>query len=166
MRSVGVVLPASTWAMMPMLRMSERAVVRGIAGFRYRVERVPYSSRAGIDVTPNARISKGYGKFGARRLAGSRPNHEPFCGLSMTVRNGRRNAPPDERKSLITQRCYRLLPRHPIAMRTHGRPRQDQRNRGRCGKPQGLQLHVIGEAREPPVHDPGGHRPGDEVRPW
>jgi hypothetical protein len=26
-------LPASTWAMMPMLRMSERAVVRGMANF-------------------------------------------------------------------------------------------------------------------------------------
>src|SRR5579863_596513 len=34
MRSVVVVLPASTWAMMPILRISERGVVRGIARFR------------------------------------------------------------------------------------------------------------------------------------
>src|SRR6185312_13441702 len=34
MRSVVVVLPASTWAMMPMLRISERAVVRAMASFR------------------------------------------------------------------------------------------------------------------------------------
>jgi hypothetical protein len=32
MRSVVVGLPASTWAMMPMLRMSARGVVRGMAG--------------------------------------------------------------------------------------------------------------------------------------
>jgi hypothetical protein len=31
---VVVVLPASTWAMMPMLRMSAKGVVRGIAKFR------------------------------------------------------------------------------------------------------------------------------------
>ena len=35
MRSVVVVLPASTCAMMPMLRMSARGVVRAIANFRY-----------------------------------------------------------------------------------------------------------------------------------
>src|ERR1700722_7146454 len=35
MRSVVVVLPASTWAMMPILRISERAVVRAIASFRF-----------------------------------------------------------------------------------------------------------------------------------
>src|SRR5512146_1110664 len=35
MRSVVVVLPASTWAMMPMLRISERAVVRAMASFRF-----------------------------------------------------------------------------------------------------------------------------------
>jgi hypothetical protein len=34
MRSVVVVFPASTWAMIPMLRMSARGVVRGIAKFR------------------------------------------------------------------------------------------------------------------------------------
>src|ERR1700678_74345 len=34
MRSVVVVLPASTWAMMPILRISERGVVRAIAEFR------------------------------------------------------------------------------------------------------------------------------------
>src|SRR5689334_22102650 len=45
MRSVVVVLPASTCAMMPMLRMSDRAVVRGIADFRYRFERAPDPGR-------------------------------------------------------------------------------------------------------------------------
>src|SRR5262249_17204237 len=34
MRSVVVVLPASTWAMMPILRISASGVVRGIAKFR------------------------------------------------------------------------------------------------------------------------------------
>src|ERR1700684_3767674 len=39
MRSVVVVLPASTWAMMPILRISERGVVRAISRFHHRVER-------------------------------------------------------------------------------------------------------------------------------
>src|ERR1700685_2257978 len=37
MRSVVVVLPASTCAMMPMLRISERAVVRAMVSFRFGV---------------------------------------------------------------------------------------------------------------------------------
>ena len=46
MRSVVVVLPASTWAMMPILRISERGVVRAIARFRKSVRDGP--RRAGV----------------------------------------------------------------------------------------------------------------------
>src|SRR5262245_31095667 len=47
MRSVVVVLPASTCAMMPIFRMSERGVVRGIARFQVR---------PGLGVVQKARI--------------------------------------------------------------------------------------------------------------
>src|SRR6267154_3593028 len=53
MRSVVVVLPASTWAMMPILRISERGVVRAISnfhdsflGYRGRPELAPRRCRA------------------------------------------------------------------------------------------------------------------------
>ena len=36
---------------------------------------------------------------------------------------------------------------------------------GRCGKPQGLQIHVVGEPRQPPVQHPRANRPGDEIGP-
>src|ERR1700723_4610337 len=50
MRSVVVVLPASTWAMMPILRISERGVVRGIARFRKNVNE---EGRGGLASKPH-----------------------------------------------------------------------------------------------------------------
>src|SRR6185312_17522276 len=55
MRSVVVVLPASTWAMMPMLRISERAVVRGMATFPFRVV---HAAQQPVRRTGAAHVSK------------------------------------------------------------------------------------------------------------
>src|SRR5271163_986101 len=63
MRSVVVVLPASTWAMMPILRISERGIVRAISkfheDFRARSAATPgqYSSGAAQSLDDHAVIS-------------------------------------------------------------------------------------------------------------
>src|SRR5580692_3607527 len=87
MGSVVVVLPASTWAMMPIFRISERGVVRGIARFRksvvncaaggrrqnhvfwhgsnLRVERKPRKGQPGIPLSHAISASLEAGPLGA-----------------------------------------------------------------------------------------------------
>src|ERR1700722_6397155 len=56
MRSVVVVLPASTWAMMPILRISERGGVRAISRFHHRVERGAEFATAGLPCRKNVNV--------------------------------------------------------------------------------------------------------------
>jgi hypothetical protein len=116
-------------------------------------------------MTPNARISKGYGNFGARRLAGSDSNHEPFWRYPLTPSQARRPVRPAERKSLISQGFYRLLPSYAVAVRAHGGDGQDHRDGGRCDKPQWVQVYGVGEACQPTVQGQGGGWAGDQIGP-
>src|SRR5580698_2470517 len=56
MRSVVVVLPASTCAMMPILRISVRGIVRAISRFHHRVERGAEFATAGLPCRKNVNV--------------------------------------------------------------------------------------------------------------